>query len=396
MSLFQSHDMVDAYPIADEQTARLDATEIISLVYDRLMGGDFTVESICALMEVLRRRFKSIQVMNHLIDALHEIGGSANKYLSAAYILTAQIYIEVNDDSSHARSLLAKVNPLQLENMPATYLVRCYLLKSRSADQSDQKQKSKMLDRAWKAYERTKSTISPRHQAKLEFKLLCQQFQVQLADKNLLECLSTCLDALELYPRRPEYFGPDPQFANNLHHLVSLLIYLPYTTAKVDILTRFSEMIGCGCDKSTSELRKWLEAQLGMGTIRDIVCRMAQGKLVRLNMPDFNTSIEQLFNDPIKCKEAKRNLIEANVLVISTHFKSIKLKTMMNLIGVKAGDEEQLMMMIADLILRNKIDATIDQVTGFVDFHDSSKEWEQRTADVFVGIDNVVGRIDGI
>lgn len=393
--LFKCNNMLEALHIATECTSKMNGGQIVDLIKDKLRSGVrqscFTMESICALMEVLTQRSGRVDDMKPVYDYLHGIGESAVVYLSVCLVLMAQLAFEKEHDIPKASSILSSVNPLQLEKSPSVFLVRCYLLKSSTTDGSDLTQKARLLDKGLEHFKASKHGMSANQRNRLMFKLLYQRCKVFLNGDRLVDCLNESLRILKLYSSYPEYFSTSQQFLDNLHSLVHLFLCIPYCLAKVRALQEFGRLI-CPCSKGgdSGELHIWLKDAMKPEIMRDVICSMALSKVIRMDSADLDRVLHCQYPEQKQYLQIRKNLLVSNIVVMSKNFKSVKISTMCELMGME-GEEAAVEELLVDMILNVIVRAQIDDATGAVRFGSSGKSvnWKVKAAKDLVEVDNV-------
>ncbi|QPG74722.1 hypothetical protein FOA43_002055 [Brettanomyces nanus] len=401
--------MPQALELARNITKDYSTQQIIDLIRIQISEGA-TIECICGLMECLRIRSSSKMDLDPLYECLDEMGAVASNYRSVCLVLMAQLALEVSCNREQARQLLSKVNPLKLQKIPPVFIVRCYLLKSATTDSSDLTQKDKMLCKGLAHFNRCKDAMSEDQRIRLGFKLRFQRCRVLLEEQKYTECLSLSIDILESYSENPGYFAQSSMFENNLHNVVSLLLYVPYCSAKVNSLKRFADFIGCDCNSSQAgsnqalhqALHQWLDAHLTSDGLKTLLCKLTRGQIVRLDVEGLMECLRTLFADEEKFQQVYRNILEADVVSISKKFSNVKLELMKQLIGLTnvnhencLEDDDRLFNVIVELILDRKINAKLDEVEKVVYFSERLQpEWKSRVADMLVSVDKVYERIN--
>ncbi|GME70792.1 unnamed protein product [Ambrosiozyma monospora] len=387
--LLHISDVNEALTRISSCVAPLDSLALMTIIEDQLEATDKpTRSSMFALVESYCTKFPTHDDLDLLLVSLQEFGEVTNIYQFLCYVKMAKA-ARANGDSSETSNLLTKVNPLKLNTMPLT-AAEYYVLKAELTN--DPSQRERALSKGLEII--TKFTGSP---SSFCYAILHLIFEVKFAFASYLAQTKTKLNtALELTFENLEFglrstsdgvlkLQSSPEFNQNFDILVSLLILVPYSHTKIHYLTKFHKYL--------SYENQWVIQNIEPSA-KSLLLSFINYSIIRFDDKELFGKLEAKFGSDVNA--VYDQLIEFDLICISKIFTSIQLKDIIHTLALPATySEEQVLDLVFRLVMDKKIDAELDDITGFVYFKEGEKsqDWNSQIVDVLDTVDYITDKI---
>ncbi|GMG19338.1 unnamed protein product [Ambrosiozyma monospora] len=388
--LLHISDVNEALTRISSCVAPLDSLALMTIIEDQLDSADKpTRSSMFALIECYCTKFPTHDDLDLLLVSLQEFGEVTNIYQYLCYVKMAKA-ARANGDSSDASNLLTKVNPLKLSTMPLT-AAEYYVLKAQLANDPSQRERS--LSKGLEIIT-TKFTGNP---SSFCYTILHLIFEVKFAFASYLAQTKTKLGtALELSFENLEFglkstsdgvlkLQSSPEFKENFDILVALLIVVPYSHTKIHYLSKFHKYI--------SFENPWVMQNIEPSA-KSLLLSFINYSIIRFDDKELFGKLEAKFG--LDVNVVYDQLIEFDLICISKIFTSIQLKDIIRTLALpETYSEEQVIDLVFRLVMDKKINAELDDITGFVYFKEEEKaqDWNSQIVDFLDTVDYITDKI---